>query len=154
MGAVREAEAYAFEVAMVRALGKLTNLNVSRFPNWPSVNAFIDRWVYSFKEGLYDLTQEHDRALLLLWLAVLDDPLLADVKQDLHENLALSSDSLMAVHSHFLDLSPQRTDSYVNDLLGKYQRYRNSIVAKLSKRLASVRLEGFIKYNLTPALVP
>ena len=82
MGAVREAEAFAFEVAMGRALGMATSLNVSKLPDWPSARDVINRWAIFAREDVNDLTQEHNRGLLLLWLAVLHDPLLKDVSRN------------------------------------------------------------------------
>ena len=50
IGAIREAEAYAFEVALVRALGEYTRLNVSRFPDIPAVRSFLDDWAVFIRE--------------------------------------------------------------------------------------------------------
>ena len=62
-GAIHEAQAYAFEVALSRTLGEATGLNVSRLPGRPEIRAFIDSWIAYTREDVYDLSEEHNRGL-------------------------------------------------------------------------------------------
>ena len=155
IGAIREAEAFAFEVALVRALGEYTGTNVSRFPNRQSVRSFIDRWTVSLRENVDDLTQEHDRGNHFLWLAVLNDPSLLELKRELEIDWILSSESLFRVHSRLVALPALVVDSYVADLLEGSRDLENVIRGSISRRLdSSVPVEGFIAYSLRPVIVP
>ena len=155
IGAIREAEAFAFEVALVRALGEYTGANISRFPDWPSVRSFIDRWTVSLREKMDDLTQEHDRGNHLLWLAVLNAPSLLELQRELEASWILSSKSLFRVHSRLVALPALVVDSYVADLFAGSRDIDNVSRGSISRRLnSSVLLEGFIAYNLRPVIVP
>jgi hypothetical protein len=155
VGAIREAEAFALEVAVSRALGEMAGLNVSRFPDRPEIRAFIDSWVVGIQENVEDFSEPHDRGLLFLWLAVLKDAQLEPVRRDLLNNHILSPDSLFGVHNRLVSLPPQIMDSYVEGLLDGVGDNQNIIIGELTRRLdSSVPTEGFIKYDLTPVLVP
>ena len=142
-------------MALVRVLGEYTGANVSRFPDWPGVRSFIDRWTVSLRENVDDLTQEHDRGNLFLWLAVLTDPSLLELKRELEINWILSSESLLRVHSRLIALPPLLIDAYVGDLLEGHRDLDNVIRGSISRRLnTSVPLEGFIEHNLRTVIVP
>ena len=154
-GAIREAEAFAFEVALVRALGEYTGVNVSRFPDRPAVRSFIDRWTVSLRDNIDDLTQEHDRGNHLLWLAVLIDQSLLELRSELEIYGILSSESLFRVHSRLVALSAVAIDSYVADLFEGSRDLENVIRGSISGRLdSSVPIEGFIAHDLRPVIVP
>ena len=142
-------------MALVRALGEYTGANVSRFPDWPGVRSFIDRWTVSLRENMDDLTQQHDRGNHLLWLAVLTDPSLLELKRELETGWILSSESLFRLHSRLVALHPLLIDAYVADLLEGSRDLDNVIRGSISRRLnTSIPFEGFIAYNLRPVIVP
>lgn len=154
-GAIREAEAFAFEVALVRVLGEATGLNVSRLPDRQEIRSFIDDWIAYTREDVYDLSEEHNRGLLLLWMAVLKDPTLEALGRELRANSILSPESLFLVHQRLVKLPAGLVEDYAAALLVDVRNYHNTLTSKLSKRLSrSIPFEGFIKYDLTPALVP
>ena len=156
-GAIREAEAFAFQVAQVRALGELTGANVSRFPARPGVRGFIDQWAISVRENVDDLTQEHDRGNYFLWLAVLKDPSQAEAKREVETRgvWTLSSASLFQLHTRLVNLPHLLVDSYVADLFEDTRDIQNVIIGTIDRRLDnSVPLAGFIQYNLRTVIVP
>lgn len=154
-GAIHEAQAFAFEVALVRILGEATGLNVSRIPDRPEIRSFIDQWVAYTREDVYDFSEEHNRGLLLLWMAVLKDPILEALERELLANSVLSPESLYLVHQRLVNLSARSVEPYAASLLFNVGEFHNIITGTLTNRLSrSVPLEGFIKYDLTPALVP
>ena len=154
-GAIREAEAFAFEVALVRVLGEATGLNVSRLPDRPEIRSFIDDWIAYTREDVYDLSEEHNRGLLLLWMAVLKDSTLEALGRELRANSILSPESLFLVHQRLVKLPAGLVEDYAAALLVDVRDYHNTLTSKLSKRLSrSIPFEGFIKYDPIPALVP
>ena len=152
MGALHEAQAFSFETALIRRLGEETGLNTSRLPDWPSARRFIDRWIVYSREEVDDLTQEHNRGFLILWMAVLADPSLSKERDELLLNAILSPESIYRVHNHLLQLPQLLVDNYVNNLLSDVRSYHNNFTASLSSRLSrSIAMEGFIAHDLTPA---
>ncbi len=154
-GAIHEAEAFAFEVALVRILGEATGLNISRIPDWPEIRSFIDDWIAYTREDVDDLSEEHNRGLLLLWMAILKDPTLETVSEELLANSVLSPESLFLVHQRLVNLPTRSVESYAAALLFNVGEFHNIMTSTLSKRLnRTIPFEGFIEYDLTPALVP
>ena len=111
MGALHEAQAFSFETALIRRLGEETGLNTSRLPDWPSARRFIDRWVVYSREEVEDVTQEHNRGFLILWMTVLADPSMSKERDELFANAILSPESIYRVHNHLLKLPQILVDS-------------------------------------------
>ena len=151
-GALREAEAFAFAIAFVRALEASTGANVSRFPNWPSVQSFIDEWTVTLRENVDNVTQEHDRGIHLLWLAALADP---TMESELRESWLLSPSSLFRIHAELIARPADLIDEYVTNLLSGSRNLENMIRGTIAKRLDSgVQREGFLKYDIRPVIIP
>ena len=109
----------------------------------------------SLRENIDDLTQEHDRGNHLLWLAVLNDANLIELKKEMEINWILSSKSLFRVHSRLVAMPALVIDSYVVDLFEGSRDMDNVIRGSISRRLdSSVPVEGFIGYNLRTVIVP
>ena len=85
LDAIQEAEAFAFEVALTRKIGEYTRVNTSVFPDLPGIRSFIDNFREFLRTSLDDRSRVHDRGRLIMWLAVLHDPELADQKAELVE---------------------------------------------------------------------
>ena len=164
MAALHEAQAYSFEAALIRRLGEETGLNTSMLPDWPSAHAYIDKWILYSRENVDDLTQEHNRGLLIVWMAVLADPSMSELRDELLRDNILSPESIFKVHNHLIQLphllidsyiNEVLIDSYVNDLLSDVRAYHNFFMASLGGRInRSIVLEGFIAHDLTLVLVP
>ncbi len=155
IGALREAEAYAFEVAMVRNLGIYTRLNTSRFPNISGVLNFIDAWLAEFEASIGDSNKIHGRGMLLLWLAALSDPGFTDLKDELTKNYSLPPESLFAIHNYFVELQTTEVDKYVETLLASFNENRNIITGTINRRVGfGVPFESFIKHSSIMGVAP
>ena len=152
IGAVREAQAYAFSVGLLRALESSTGRNVSLFPNWPSVRSYIDDWTVSLREHVDDLTDEHNRGIHLLWLVALSDP---ELERESYGYGVLSPESLFRIHGDLIAQPAHLLDAYGANLLQDSRDQENRIRGRTLRRLNStVPFEGFIKYSLESVIVP
>ena len=115
-GALHEAEAYAFEVALARKIGEYAGIETARLPTGYRWRGYLDQWRESFKESLDDLTMRHDRGRLIMWLAVLHDPELADLREELERDGYLSADSVYRMFLRFTRLTPSEVEPYVNSI--------------------------------------
>ena len=154
VGAVKEAEAFAFEAALVRKLGEYTGVNATLIPVESTASSVIREWTASVQANISDVTQEHTRGRALLWLSALHDPALADLRSELTDRNILSPDSLLLLHEHFIDLAPDEIEEYTNGLFSQFQDDRKSIEATLLSRLATVPLEGFVRHSFGVFLMP
>ncbi len=118
LDALQEAEAYAFEIALARKIGEYTGIRTSVFPEQSGLRSYIDNWREDVRESLTDQNKIHKRAQLILWLAVLHDPDLVDLKTQLLEAGSLSADSMLALHNRLLRLVPSEAEAYVDSLVG------------------------------------
>ena len=99
LAAIREAQAYAFQAGLLRVLGEYAGVNATQFPVTYTFGPVINAWSEDAANFMDDLSQEHERARVLLWLAALHDTLLDDMKKELSSNQILSPGSLLAVTS-------------------------------------------------------
>lgn len=134
IGALREAEAYSFEVALARKIGEYAGVEIARLPTGYRWRAYIDQRREAFKESVDDLTQEHDRGRLIMWLAVLNDPELADLREELDRDGFLSADSVYRMFLRFTSLTPSEVEPYIESItperLGDDLNYFSGVVNK------------------------
>ena len=134
IGALREAEAYSFEVALARKIGEYADIEIARLPTGYRWRAYLDQWREDFKESINDLTKEHDRGRLIMWLAVLHDPELADLREELDRDGHLSADSVYRMFLRFTQLTPSEVEPYIEsitpDRLGDDLNYFSGTVNK------------------------
>ena len=112
MGALREAEAYTFEVALIRKIGEYAEVETAQAPGsrW---GLYLSKKRDDMRNATTDLSEEHDRGLLIMWQAVLHDPDLAHLKRELDRNGKLSADSLMEMYYKFVSLTPSEVEPYI-----------------------------------------
>ena len=115
-GAIREAEAFAFEVALARRLGDYAGVETARLPTGYRWRAYLDQLRERFKESVDDITEEHDRGRLIMWQAVLHDPELADLREELERDGYLSADSVYRMFLRFTRLTPSEIEPYVESI--------------------------------------
>ena len=139
IGALREAEAYAFEVALARKIGEYAGVETARLPTGYRWKAYLDQWRENFKESVDDLTKEHDRGRLIMWHAVLHDPELADLREELERDGYLSADSVYRMFLRFTRLTPSEVEPYIESItperLGDDLNY---IIGTVNKRAGYV----------------
>ena len=116
IGAMREAEAYTFAVAITRKIGEYTGVETARWPSgydWP---AYLDSWRLKLRESVDDLTREHDRGRLIMWQAVLHDPELAHLGMELQRDGHVSADSMLDMYYRFVRLTPSEIGPYIDSI--------------------------------------
>ena len=116
IGALREAEAYAFEVALTRKIGEYTRVETARWPSGYDWAPYLDSWRQALQDSVDDLTKEHDRGRLIMWQAVLNDPELSHLREELERNGHVSADSMMDMYRRFVKLTPSEVEPYVESI--------------------------------------
>ena len=154
VGAVREAQAFAFQAALLRIIGEEAGVNATLFPIESTAASLIENWIESATDKIEDYSEEHLRGQVILWLAVLNDDNFAEIKEELIEQTYLSPKSLLAVQNWLIDLVPAKIDAYVNRLSGKIEADKSLIQSILMSKFSDVRLEGFARHSSTIFLVP
>ncbi|MDP6511839.1 MAG: PQQ-binding-like beta-propeller repeat protein [SAR202 cluster bacterium] len=135
LDALQEAEAFAFEVAVARKIGEYTGVATSVFPDFPGIRAYVDGWREFVRESLDDPSEIHNRGRLFMWLAVLHDPALTDLKTELIDNSTLSADSMLKLHNRLTQLAPSEVDPYVESITGSVSDDLNFILGTIDKRI-------------------
>ena len=116
IGALREAEAYTFEVALIRKIGEYAGVETARAPTGYRWDLYLARERDDMRSSTQDLSKEHYRGRLLMWQAVLHDPDLAHLRRELERNGRLSADSLMEMYYKFVSLTPSETAPYIESI--------------------------------------
>ena len=119
IGALKEAEAYTFEVALIRKIGEYAEVETARAPTGYRWDLFLANVRDNMRNSTQDLSEEHDRGRLLMWQAVLHDPDLAHLRRELERNGRLSADSLMEMYYKFVSLTPSETAPYIESISTK-----------------------------------
>ena len=146
IGAFREAEAYTFEVALIRKVGEYTGIETARWPSGYSYDAYLNRLRETFRASVTDLTEEHNRGRLIMWQAVLNDPELAHLKAELSRDGHVSADSLMDMFHKFVRLTPSEVEPYIASITsGALSDDINRIIGTVNKRIGhSVEFENLV----------
>ena len=116
IGALREAQADTFKVALTRKIGEYTRIETARWPSGYDWAPYLDRWRQELQDSVDDLTQEHDRGRLIMWQAVLNDPELAHLREELERNGHVSADSMMDMYHRFVKLTPSEVEPYIESI--------------------------------------
>lgn len=135
LDALQEAEAFAFEVALARKIGEYTGVATSVFPDIPGIRAYIDTWREYARKSLDDPSEIHNRGRLFMWLAVLHDPALSDLKTELTNNRTLSADSMLMLHNRLNQLTPSEVDPYVESITRSVSDDLNFMLGTIARRI-------------------
>ena len=119
IGALREAQAYAFEVALIRKIGEYAEVETAQAPAGYRWDLYLAERRDAMRNSTQDLAQEHARGRLIMWQAVLHDPDLARLRRELERNGRLSSDSLMEMYYKFVRLTPSEIEPYIESISTK-----------------------------------
>ena len=153
-GALREAEAYAFESAVVRKVGEYTGVNATYLSTRYLLTEWVEGWIARQRKNLNDLSQQHSRGRSLLWGAVLRDPNLADLRQELLEKGILSADSMFRLHDYLVMIEGEEVEAYVDKYVGIIDEEAKLIKDKILRRNASLPDDGFFEHVPTIFLLP
>ena len=114
--ALYEAQAFTLEVALTRKIGEYTRVETARFPSGYRWSEYLDRWRQGLRESIDDLSQGHDRGRLIMWQAVLNDPELAHLREELFRDGHVSADSMLDMYHRFVSLTPSEVGPYVESI--------------------------------------
>jgi outer membrane protein assembly factor BamB len=146
VGTLREAEAFAFQAALIRRLGEYTGVNATVFPFGYKLREWVEGWTADLIGSEEDVTQGHLRATGLLWAAVLHDPSLVELKAELSADGILSPESLLLLHDRLVEIESAEADAYVESLLATLRQDSGLIEETILRRNGTVP-EGFFKHN-------
>lgn len=131
--AIQEAQAQQFERAFWLKLEAFTGLTLLEYPDYQGFRDLVDS---RFDSWFADLSQnEHSLGYLLQWLAVLDDPNLADLKQELTARGQLGVESSLELYSYLVGLAPDSIQAYVTSRIQALPIYAEAIKATARGRL-------------------
>ena len=116
IGAMREAEAFTFEVGLARKIGEYADVETARFPSGYDWGTYLDSWRQSLSESVNNHTLEHARGRLIMWQAVLHDQDLAHLREELERNGHVSADSMMDMYRKFVMLTPSEIEPYIESI--------------------------------------
>lgn len=155
IGAVREAQAYAFEAAIMRALGVHSDTDVSTLRVEPETAEYIDRWRTRWMDKRDDLRFEHERGFLILWLVALaDDSAGGAAEQIASERHMLDAETLFGLHRTLVALRPREVDSYVDSLMENLSDSLNVITETISIRATEFGGYGSVEDSHASYVVP
>jgi len=109
--AVQEAQAQQFERAFWLKLEEFTGLTLVSYPDYQGFRDLIgDR----FDSWYADINRdEHFLGYLIQWLVVLDDPNLADMKQELIVQKRLGAESSLRLYDYLVSLDAEHIQEYI-----------------------------------------
>ena len=119
IGALREAQAFTLQVALIRKIGEYAEVETAKAPTGYRWDPFLAGARDDMRNAVDDLSQEHARGRLLMWQAVLRDPELAHLKRELERDGKLSADSLMEMYYKFVSLTPSEAEPYIESISTK-----------------------------------
>jgi len=138
---IQEAQAQQFERAFWLTLEARLGTPLMAYPTHAAfisvIDAALDGWLAGYP------SEEHDRGHLIQWLAVLTDPSLATLKNELTTTGGLTAAGSLTLFSHLVAIEPANATSYVNGLLAQLTAQLPTIRALAEARLtASLPLDG------------
>ncbi|MDP6454022.1 MAG: hypothetical protein QF898_11985 [SAR202 cluster bacterium] len=155
VGAIREAQAYAFEAALIRALGAHGNVNVSHLLIEPQTDEYVDRWRARWTDKKDDLRFEHERGFLILWLAALADGTPGGAADQIASPLrVVDPKTLFDLHQKLVALEPGEADSYIDTLMEDLSDSLNVIAGTISIRATQFPSPGSVEDSHAPYVVP
>jgi len=139
LDAVQEAGAYQFQRAFWLRLEEYTGLELLSYPDHEAfhsrINDQLDFWLRNAEQD------EHWLGVLLLWLAALGDPDIADLKAEVTSKGALDADSALRLYEYIVAMTPTSVQAYVN-----------ARVEELGRTFEDI--DDFCKGRLIPGLGP
>jgi hypothetical protein len=153
LSAIREAQAQQLERVFWLTIEEFTGEKFTRFPGYDGYFAFIDA---SISTDLASLTQsEHSLGRMVQWLAVLADPNLAGLREELASQGALSRESAFALYLYLVRIDPAVATEYVVGLLTVLEPAAADITAIAQSRLQNLPspLDEGSPYLRHPALL-
>ncbi|MCH8206163.1 MAG: hypothetical protein IH956_04075 [Chloroflexi bacterium] len=131
---VREAQAQQFERSFWLTLEEFTGVSLLAYPDIEDFRLLVER---GFQRWLRDAgSDEHALGYLLQWLAVLDDPALADLRSELLSAGSLDAASSLRLFDYFVALDPDAAQQYVTARLDALDALTPTVISIVQGRLA------------------
>lgn len=112
--AMQEAQAYTFEVALIREMGEYARIETARAPADFRWGERVHRLGLEFERIADDPKEPHMRGQLIMWRALMHDPRLRGPRDELRRRGKLSPDSLMEMYRRFVSIPPSEIAEYVD----------------------------------------
>ena len=154
LSALHEAQAFAFQAALIRKLGEYTGINATMLPGNYLLNDWVDGMISDAISHIEDPEEEHKRGRAILWGAVLSDPDLSELKGQLESDRILSPESLLQLHDHLVYIQRDDADEYVAKALEAFTRKTQQVRDAIMGRRAAISEEGFFEHNHGTFLIP
>ena len=136
LAAIREAQAQQLERAFWLAVEDFTGERYMRYPDYAGYRAYVD---VSLSADLSSLsTSEHALGRMIQWLAVLADPNLSSLRDELEERGGLGAGSSLALYLYLARLDPALAGEYVGGLLPSLGRALPGIASIARGRLETL----------------
>ncbi len=133
LSSIREAQAQQFERAFWLKLEEITSAKILSYPDYEGFHVFISRRLASWRVNLS--LDEHFLGYLLQWLVVLEDPNLADLREELTVRGQLGADASLKLFEYLVRLPTDTAEEYVASLLETLNTNIGTISAIASDRL-------------------
>ncbi len=140
LAAIREAQAQQLERAFWLAVEDFTGERHTRYPDYAGYRAYVD---VSISADLSSLaTSEHALGRMIQWLAVLEDPNLSTLREELAADGGLGAGSSLALYLYLARLDPAVAGEYVRSLVPSLGRSVPQIAAIARGRLEALGSSG------------
>ena len=98
----------------------------------------------------------HDRARILLWVSILTDPNLSDIKLEIEKRNHLSPESLLKLTDYLGDMTQREANEYAAKHLitENLDELKTFIQNKITSRTTTDTSEGLLDSNWEAWLVP
>ena len=137
--ALKEAEAYAHTMMVLRELEERLGKPLLLYPDLTSMTRLIDNNIEHYLDRKDE--DEHERGILFLWSAVLGDENLTDLKEELLQQQQLGLDGTKRLFDYLVDIAWEDADAYVGGILARVNEHLPTI-----RSLSEARLVAGLSY--------
>ena len=151
-----EAEAFAFEAAIIRLIGEYSGINATILPLGTKydLEPWVENWINSTSIKTDDPYQLHLRGLAVIWGAIIMDPELLDLKSELIQNHILSPESMMKLYDYLIYKKSNEIDNYVDSAIYHFKLNKRQIKKSILSRGGAIPEEGFFEQLYSLFLFP
>ena len=153
--AVREAQAQQFQRVFWLRIEEFTGPSLLAYPDYQGFHSIIRGRVSDFLTNAN--RDEHWLGYLLQWLAVLDDPELADLAQQIADKGRLDASASLKLFHYLVALPPESVQAYVSARLSSVRRNIGIVRAIAEARLvpgSDLEFEGPMHLRIAGLLMP
>ena len=116
IGAMNEAKARLFAVALLRRIGDYAGVETAQTPAGNAWDRYLLDERDAMRNAAADLSEERAGGTLIIWRALSHDPDFARLRGELRRNGELSADSLMEMYNKFVSLTPSEVGPYIESI--------------------------------------